>query len=258
MPELAGDAVRCSTRRGSRSAHVYGLSMGGMIAQELAIRFPERVRGLVLGGTTPGGPRAALPTLRELARARRRAPQAPHASPGAPGWRAGCSRREFRREHPERAASCCASSPPPRAAAGHGRALVGERLPRHGVAPGPHPGARRSSSTARPTRWRRSPTPACWPRAIPDAELAIVEGAGHAYLLEEPEALARPAGRLDGPPRSPIAPGHRAHRARRDHGAAHPAVRAADRGDAGRAQPGIARAAGALPGPVPPRDTPSG
>jgi 3-oxoadipate enol-lactonase len=49
MPEFAGDAVRVLDAAGIQSAHVYGLSMGGMIAQELAIRFPERVRGLVLG-----------------------------------------------------------------------------------------------------------------------------------------------------------------------------------------------------------------
>jgi pimeloyl-ACP methyl ester carboxylesterase len=38
------------------SAHVFGLSMGGMIAQELAIRYPGRVNGLVLACTHCGGP----------------------------------------------------------------------------------------------------------------------------------------------------------------------------------------------------------
>ena len=65
MAELAADAAGLLRELGVESAHVCGLSMGGMIAQELAIRFPERVRGLVLGGTTPGGPRAARPALGE-------------------------------------------------------------------------------------------------------------------------------------------------------------------------------------------------
>ncbi len=37
-------------------AHVFGLSMGGMIAQEVAIQYPERVNGLVLASTHCGGP----------------------------------------------------------------------------------------------------------------------------------------------------------------------------------------------------------
>jgi 3-oxoadipate enol-lactonase len=37
------------------SAHVFGLSMGGMIAQELAIQYPERVSGLILASTHCGG-----------------------------------------------------------------------------------------------------------------------------------------------------------------------------------------------------------
>jgi 3-oxoadipate enol-lactonase len=43
---------------GIRQAHVLGISMGGYIAQELAINYPEKVKGLVLGCTGPGGERA--------------------------------------------------------------------------------------------------------------------------------------------------------------------------------------------------------
>ena len=43
---------------GFASAHIIGVSMGGMIAQEFALRHPHKVRSLVLGCTTPGGPKA--------------------------------------------------------------------------------------------------------------------------------------------------------------------------------------------------------
>jgi pimeloyl-ACP methyl ester carboxylesterase len=51
---------------GIESAHVMGASMGGMIAQELALRNPERVRSLLLGCTSCGGFRARPPNLRRV------------------------------------------------------------------------------------------------------------------------------------------------------------------------------------------------
>jgi len=53
--ELAGDTLAVLDAAGLERAHVIGASLGGMIAQELALAAPERVDKLVLVCTTPGG-----------------------------------------------------------------------------------------------------------------------------------------------------------------------------------------------------------
>ncbi len=52
---MAGDALQVLDEAGAGRAHVLGASLGGMIAQELAVAAPERVDKLVLACTTPGG-----------------------------------------------------------------------------------------------------------------------------------------------------------------------------------------------------------
>lgn len=66
IPMMARDAVAVLDAAGVRSAHVVGASMGGMIAQEMALLFPDRVKSLVLGCTWCGGLRAARPNLRDF------------------------------------------------------------------------------------------------------------------------------------------------------------------------------------------------
>ena len=53
--EMAADALQVLDEAGVERAHVLGASLGGMIAQEVAVTAPERVDKLVLCCTTPGG-----------------------------------------------------------------------------------------------------------------------------------------------------------------------------------------------------------
>ncbi len=56
VADMAGDIVAVLDAAGIGRAHVLGASLGGMVAQELAITHPERVDGLVLVCTAPGWP----------------------------------------------------------------------------------------------------------------------------------------------------------------------------------------------------------
>jgi pimeloyl-ACP methyl ester carboxylesterase len=58
IPQMAADAAAVLDAAGESRAHVFGCSMGGIIAQEFALQYPDRVHGLILGCTACGGPHA--------------------------------------------------------------------------------------------------------------------------------------------------------------------------------------------------------
>jgi pimeloyl-ACP methyl ester carboxylesterase len=66
MRQMADDAKAVLDAAGVESAYVMGASMGGMIAQELTLRHPGRVRALLLGCSGPGGLRSKLPHFKRL------------------------------------------------------------------------------------------------------------------------------------------------------------------------------------------------
>jgi 3-oxoadipate enol-lactonase len=61
MGQMADDVVQVLDAAGVQQADIVGISMGGMIAQHVALRHPKRVSGLVLMCTMPGLPFGRLP-----------------------------------------------------------------------------------------------------------------------------------------------------------------------------------------------------
>jgi len=62
LSDMAQDTVGLMDALKIKSAHLVGASMGGMIAQEIAITFPERVRSLTSIMSTTGNPKVPPPT----------------------------------------------------------------------------------------------------------------------------------------------------------------------------------------------------
>jgi pimeloyl-ACP methyl ester carboxylesterase len=67
MAMMAGDIAGLLDIIGIDAAHIFGISMGGMIAQHFALNYPQKVISLVLGCTTCGGVHGIQPQPESLA-----------------------------------------------------------------------------------------------------------------------------------------------------------------------------------------------
>ena len=188
MEMLAGDTAVLLDALGIGTAHVYGVSMGGMIAQELALRYPERVSSLVLGCTTCGGDERILPSTETLAflldpdRWERLAPD--ERTRASLPFNLSQAFIEGNPELIEQYVAMVAESSPPAYAYFRQREAVSahdtcDRLPLISV-----PTLVISGSVDRQVPAENSSLLAS---RIPGAELVILEGMGHGFFIEAAE-----------------------------------------------------------------------
>jgi pimeloyl-ACP methyl ester carboxylesterase len=183
---LADDAAAILDAAGEDRAHVYGISLGGMVAQEIALRHPDRVRALVLGATTPGGTRATAPDEPALAFFARAAAMGHEETAWASVPFIYAERT--RRRHADRIAEDIARRV---------RFPVDPRAYGHQVAAAvAHSTSARLRHIAAPTLVVHGEEDAVVPSgnarvladAIPGAELRLLPRAGHLYVTDEPRA----------------------------------------------------------------------
>ena len=67
ITKIADDVAELLGELGIDAANVLGISFGGFVAQEFALRYPEKLKKLILASTSFGGPRHIAPALEVLA-----------------------------------------------------------------------------------------------------------------------------------------------------------------------------------------------
>ena len=181
---MADDAVSILDDLSLNRVQVYGFSLGGMVAQQVALRHPARVQSLVLGATHSGGRRAAFPDGEVMAFFRRRATMPLEEAAWA--------------SVPYNYGPRCRTDQVDRIADDIARRLANpfnERAYRAQLLAGSlHNCYRRLERIRTPTMVVHGARDRIIPvanahmiaRLVPGAELRVLEGAGHLYPTEEP------------------------------------------------------------------------
>jgi pimeloyl-ACP methyl ester carboxylesterase len=189
MDMLVGDAAGLLESLGIASAQVYGVSMGGMVAQELALRHPKLVSSLILGSTTCGGSHAVMPpqeTLQKLFSIMSLSPEEAVKVSTSVTFSAG-----FIERHPQKIREWlikgAESLPSPMGFRRQAEAVAGfdtyDRLRQISAPTLILAGTEDQLIPAENSRILAS--------RIPNAELVFFEGAGHGYLWEAEEEANR-------------------------------------------------------------------
>ena len=186
--QMAGDAVAVLDDAGEPDAHVYGISLGGLVAQEVALRHPGRVQALVLGASSAGGFAAYKPSPSSFAQTfliRVGAMGPEEAEWAAVPYTYGAKTRKL---HLDRIATDIGhrlSAPPDTRAYLHQATAVAT-----------HDAYERLNRIAAPTLVVHGEQDVFVPPAnalvlaerIPAAQLRLWPDAGHMYTVDEPEA----------------------------------------------------------------------
>jgi pimeloyl-ACP methyl ester carboxylesterase len=181
---MAEDAAQVLDEAGVDRAHVVGTSLGGMVAQELALAHPERVDRLVLACTTPGGGGAfPLPqrTLALIAEAPSLAPEVALRRFVENALAGGAPEELVGRIYAHRLAS------PPDPAGWQAQAAAGvgfDALDRIGEIRAPTLILHGTDDGVVDSR-----NAALLAERIPDARVRLFEGRGHLFFWEDPDGF---------------------------------------------------------------------
>jgi pimeloyl-ACP methyl ester carboxylesterase len=191
VADMAADTVALMDALDIDSAHVFGVSMGGLIAQVLALDHPQRVKKVVLGCTTHGGRHAVQPQKEVMALLGKAAdPSIPVEESVRMRLPVVFSER-FMREEPERLEEFVRSSvqyyPTPEGAAGQMGALSVFNVKRRlGEIRCPVLAITGSEDRMMPPENSR-----LLAEGIEGAEQYTVDEAGHNFFLEKPDEVNR-------------------------------------------------------------------